>query len=283
MSVLSRQFKWVKLPDGRIRQLEPVYEDREKITRIGLKKDTMHYVSSEQGQPFLTSLFGKILHLILIKILALDPMGMGVMMDTEKPGWNDAMNGLPGIFGSGLSESIEIKRNIVFLMESLNQFQNISIELPMLFIKLFNQVLDVISATEGSSDHSFLRFDTLQNIRESFEEETRFYATLDYQQVHESELLKGLNLLLNFVDQGLTQAIKLGDGIMPTYLTYEAMSFDLNGHHHPHLKHPCVHITHWQVRALPHFLEAPARLLKTLHGKEANRLATRVQSSLLYD
>lgn len=283
MSVLPRQFKWVKLPDGRIRQLEPVYEDKEKITRVGIKKDTMHYVTNEQRQPLFTSLFGKILHLTLMKILALDPMGMGVMMDTEKPGWNDAMNGLPGIFGSGLSETIEIKRNLMFLIESLHQLNKVSIELPILFIQLFNEILDIVSTTVSNIDQTFLRFNHLQNVREKFEENSRFFVPIDHQLLEEKVLKKGLQTLLRFIDLGLTQATKIGDGIMPTYLTFEATSYDLNGHQHPHLHHPCVHINYWKVRALPHFLEAPARLLKTLHGKEAKQLANLVQTSLLYD
>ena len=39
---------------------------------------------------------------------------MGIMMDAEKPGWNDAMNGLPAIFGSGMSETIELVRVVKF-------------------------------------------------------------------------------------------------------------------------------------------------------------------------
>ncbi len=34
----------------------------------------------------------------------LDPESKGLMYEGGKPGWNDAMNGLPGLFGSGVSE-----------------------------------------------------------------------------------------------------------------------------------------------------------------------------------
>jgi hypothetical protein len=33
-----------------------------------------------------------------LKFSTLDPYGMGVEMEGGKPGWNDAMNGLPGLF-----------------------------------------------------------------------------------------------------------------------------------------------------------------------------------------
>ncbi len=32
----------------------------------------------------------------ILKFSTLDPHGMGVEMEGGKPGWNDAMNGLPG-------------------------------------------------------------------------------------------------------------------------------------------------------------------------------------------
>jgi hypothetical protein len=32
----------------------------------------------------------------MLKFSTLDPYGMGIEMEGGKPGWNDAMNGLPG-------------------------------------------------------------------------------------------------------------------------------------------------------------------------------------------
>jgi len=51
-------------------------------------------------------------------------------MDSEKPGWNDAMNGLPAIFGSGVSETIALKRLVNFLKESLTTLKLDLIHLP---------------------------------------------------------------------------------------------------------------------------------------------------------
>ncbi|MFS8213443.1 hypothetical protein [Paenibacillus polymyxa] len=33
-----------------------------------------------------------------IKLSTLDPEGLGIEMEAGKPGWNDSMNGLPGLF-----------------------------------------------------------------------------------------------------------------------------------------------------------------------------------------
>ena len=49
----------------------------------------------------------------LSKFAQLDVDGMGVEMEGGKPGWNDAMNGLPGfIWVSGTPETFELKRLI---------------------------------------------------------------------------------------------------------------------------------------------------------------------------
>ena len=40
---------------------------------------------------------------------------MGVEMEGGKPGWNDAMNGLPGLFGSSMPETFETLRILKFL------------------------------------------------------------------------------------------------------------------------------------------------------------------------
>ena len=35
--------------------------------------------------------------------MTLDPMGLGIEMEAGKPGWNDAMNRLPGVLGSSFA------------------------------------------------------------------------------------------------------------------------------------------------------------------------------------
>ena len=44
------------------------------------------------------------------------------MMEANKPGWNDAMNGLPGLLASGVSETIELLRIVDFLVDASKRF-----------------------------------------------------------------------------------------------------------------------------------------------------------------
>ena len=48
------------------------------------------------GEVLKVSIVSKLAMLAVIKFSTMDPMGMGVEMEGGKPGWNDAMNGLPG-------------------------------------------------------------------------------------------------------------------------------------------------------------------------------------------
>jgi len=40
-------------------------------------------------------------------------------MEADRPGWCDALNGLPGIFGSSVNETIELKRLVDFTLKIL--------------------------------------------------------------------------------------------------------------------------------------------------------------------
>ena len=40
-------------------------------------------------------------------------------MEADRPGWCDALNGLPGLFGSSVNETIELKRLADFTRQAL--------------------------------------------------------------------------------------------------------------------------------------------------------------------
>ncbi|CAM9642466.1 unnamed protein product, partial [Heterosigma akashiwo] len=61
------------------------------------------------------TLAAKVLLLGTVKFAMLDPQGMGVEMEGGKPGWLDAMNGLPSLFGSTTPEAFELYRTLDYL------------------------------------------------------------------------------------------------------------------------------------------------------------------------
>ncbi len=57
-----------------------------------------------------TTPFGKLGALVAIKAVSFDAALRGIEMEAGRPGWNDAMNGLPGLFGSSSCEAAELAR-----------------------------------------------------------------------------------------------------------------------------------------------------------------------------
>lgn len=273
MSVFNRSVKYVLNQTGEARQLGPIYHDHQKQEVLGIKDGT-NFHQNDKHEIVRVQTYVKLLHLALIKLSSLDPFGMGVMMDGEKPGWNDAMNGLPAIFGSGLTETVVLDKLLGYLVSWTNEFKNEYVEIPTDIMQLFNQL-----------EQNILKgFDVIQDIRENFDEKTRFYFDSKLESINVSSLLTGLMSFKKVTEKGLKDAKKLADGLLPTYLTYEAKSYEKTGKTHPELKLECIKVHEWSVRPLPHYLEAPAHYLKGLDDKkEAKEIYETIKKSEIYD
>ena len=68
------------------------------------------------GDPVTATVMAKFAMLGIVKFSTMDPSGLGVEYEGGKPGWNDAMNGLPGLLGSGMPETYEMLRILQVLI-----------------------------------------------------------------------------------------------------------------------------------------------------------------------
>lgn len=273
MSVYPRSIRYVLNHQGQPRQLGPVYHDHEKAHTLNLQQGS-NFHKMTNHQTLEVNIFTKLLHLALIKLSSLDPFGMGVMMDSEKPGWNDAMNGLPAIFGSGLTETINLRKLLNYLTKWVNKFKATKLHLPVQIYNLFNDLNHQI-------DNGF---DAIQDIREAFDRDTRLYFSEHLHHIELGSLLSGLEHFNRFVDQGIEQATALNDGLIPTYLSFTANVYEKNGQTHPHLNLPSIRVTGWSVRPLPAYLEAPAHYLKSmLYPDDVDKIHQKVKTSGIYD
>ena len=118
--VVPRDEKYVINKKGAVRQYGMEVEDEEKLARPGFNKWATNWLQTPDKNIYHTSLAVKMIILALSKFAQLDVDGMGVEMEGGKPGWNDAMNGLPGLFGSGTPETFELKRLVNFIVENFN-------------------------------------------------------------------------------------------------------------------------------------------------------------------
>ncbi|HPG43071.1 MAG TPA: hypothetical protein PLJ98_04600 [Acholeplasmataceae bacterium] len=274
VSVYPRSIKYVLTPKGEVRQLGPLYHDQEKIDVAHLKVNQTNFHKTKSGELIKVDLLTKLIHLATIKFSSLDPELIGIMMDSEKPGWNDAMNGLPAIFGSGVTETITLKRLITFLKTSLESLDEDEYQIPQRISHFFNDVIQSIP-------HGF---DVLQDVREAFDHDTRFFMDAVLTKVAKKDLVRGLTKMLETIEKGLEKAKKIGDGLYPTYLTYHAETYEVQDKKHPELHYPTVRVTSWKVRMLPHYLEAPATYLKQCHDvHEAKAIYEMIRQTEMYD
>ncbi|GMH52189.1 hypothetical protein TrRE_jg10447 [Triparma retinervis] len=69
----------------------------------------VNFQHTASGDVFKSSPIAELLLLGVQKFSMRDPYGMGVEYEGGKPGWNDAMNRLVGMLGSGMPEAYELQ------------------------------------------------------------------------------------------------------------------------------------------------------------------------------
>ena len=72
---------------------------------------------------FRSSAIAKLFLLASIKYATRDAYGMGVEYEGGRPGWNDAMNGLTGMVGSGMPETFELSELIKYVLSVVTKYQ----------------------------------------------------------------------------------------------------------------------------------------------------------------
>ncbi len=285
--VLPRSEKYVVGSKNEVRQYGALVQDEEKLSRSGFQKDGTNWMKTENGSYAVTTLMGKMISLALNKFATLDTYGMGVEMEGGKPGWNDAMNGLPGLFGSGMSETFELKRLIGFICSSVTGQEYI-----FLPAEIYDFLLQVTGALrsyrrEGWSDFTY--WDMVSTLREQFRERVRFTLTGEEVRVSTAELQTIFKEFACKLEEGIARACRLGDGIVPTYFTFRAAEYETvpDGNGEPELSHcglPKAKVKAFEVHPLPYFLEGPAKMLGTIgDGQKAEELYQRVRKSGLFD
>jgi hypothetical protein len=85
------------------------------------------------------TVLGKLCALLAVKAVSFDHDLKGIEMEAGRPGWNDSMNGLPGLFGSSSCESAEVAALAGWLLENLAVIPDT--EMPVAVADLIDQVV----------------------------------------------------------------------------------------------------------------------------------------------
>jgi hypothetical protein len=284
MIVQPRSKKYV-LVNGVPRQLNSLLEDREKAALITTRTSQSQWLRKEDGEIFHTTLFSKLVLIALLKFTTLDPWGMGIEMEAGRPGWDDALNGLPGMFGSGMAETYELVRWLNFLMDAIPANRNSGIKFPQEAADLLDIVftsLETYSQSAGT-DKGYIYWDEVSTARESYRDRTR----LEFGGVELFILFDRLHHILAAflakVSSGVERACELNNGIPPTYFFYNIKEYDILPEHDPH-GYPYIRPRSFTPKILPLFLEGPTHVYKILPDVDSARnLYQRIKESDLFD
>jgi hypothetical protein len=295
--VQPRARKTVLTEDGRVRQYGAVIEDEEKAVLIAARRQSPNLVRTAhgQGEVYRTTVFAKLLGLAVLKFATLDPLGMGIEMEAGKPGWYDALNGLPGLFGSSLSETYELQRLLSFLLEAAREGQPATAELPLEQHALLQEVaaaLDLWLCSNGPY-RDFHYWDAVATARETYRDRVRLGFDGQTETVVLADLRGTLAALSAKVRVGIQRALMMHDGtwpgVPPTYFTYSVIDHEFIADSEGTIERDeqgraYVRPGRHEPRALPLFLEGPVHALKIARdAPQARALYEAVRNSALYD
>lgn len=273
---------------GKVRQYGSLYHCKEKAARPGFVENGTNWLKDKKGNKVTTTLFGKMMTLAVNKFALLDSFGMGIEMEGGKPGWNDAMNGLPGLFGSGMPETLELKRLVDFLLEEAGrQAPEKEISLPMELTAFMRDIYALLQ--EGLSDFDY--WDRAASRRERFREEIKFETEGSFTALCFREIKAVLEAFAEKLEKGIERAFAYGQGIMPTYFTFEAAEYEpiLNEDGTAKISPyglPGARVKKFSLVQLPFFLEGPARMLSAQGKKDqkaAEEMCQKIRKTDLYD
>lgn len=219
------------------------------------------------GEEYKTSLAAKLLFLILIKTATLDALGCGIDMEAGKPGWCDATNGLPALYGSNVADSLELLR-LINVTEELFTDSNGEVEWSEEQNNFFNSVSELLTASPAQE----VFYERINELKSEYLDSAYGSFNGVYAKVSNCQALGFLSAARKKLNEGISRAKELGGGWIPTYLTFEVTQYKECGSGY-------VIPEKFKVRALPHFSEGVAKSL-SVGDKEVYEYAKR---SELYD
>ena len=287
--VQPRDRKYVLRKDGSVRQLHAVVRDAEKTRLIAQRTEQPHAMRAAHGLGpiYRTTLLAKILNLLAIKASLFDPVGIGLEMEAEKPGWCDALNGLPGLVGSSTHEAFALQRGVAFARRTVQDCLAPESALSLAVeVAAFVRALSGILARADGQDF-FPTWQQSATLRETFRAETRLGVGGDEARLPRTEILQFLSVVDRILARGLARAID-SSGLPLSYYTHEIAEFDVLPAAAPRAgdEPPAVHVQarRFVQKPIAAFLEGAVHALRSSgDAAKAQMLYRAVRQSPLYD
>jgi hypothetical protein len=264
--VTSRREKY-RLVGENVRQYGSVRVDVEKAGLLNGRAWLKNLVRIKRGrgQVYISSLITKLLCLTANKAASFDAEGIGLEMEADKPDWYDALNGLPGLFGSSLSETLELKRLCLYQINHLDA--SLKISLP----EEIKEFIDRLTLLLDGRD-SFQYWDEAYNVKETYREKTNLGISGREAPVDGAYALNFLQAVVDKCDRGVKNMLaKYGNYY--TYFINEVAEYELNQDRQ-------IIIKKFKQGPLPLFLEGFVHALKVEKDKN---IYPNVKGGPLYD
>lgn len=263
--VQDRKSKYV-IQNNKVRQLGSVRSDPEKKALIRSRPVHKNCVRKDlgKGEIYCTTLITKLLCIAANKSASFDAEGIGIEMEADKPDWYDALNGLPALFGSSISETFELKRLCRYIIDHLKPSVKASVP------KELKEFIDALAAFLDNAD-SFIYWDGSYALKETFRGITRLGVSGKEAEVDGNYISGFLAKVIKKCDAGIKKALDRYKNYH-TYYINEVVEYDLiDGK---------IKVKRFEQKPLPLFLEGFVHALKV--DKDSN-IYDLVKKSALYD
>ena len=288
--VQPRERKTVLRGDGQVRQLHAVVRDAEKARLIASRSEQPQRLRAGHGHGavYRSTLLAKMISLLALKATLFDPFGTGLEMEAEKPGWCDALNGLPGLFGSSTHEAFALRRALAFARQAVREHLGAGrLELP---VEVASLLRTATAALAHADAQDFLpTWQQLADAREAFRAQTRLGVSGDDAALDGTELQAFFDAAERQLAIGLARAVD-AQGLPVSYYQHEVLEYEPLPSDGPaplpgQQSEPVfVHVRRFAQQPLPAFLEGAVQALRCV-GDTPSALAlhTAVRASGLFD
>ncbi|MCR6112605.1 hypothetical protein HXA35_19910 [Bacillus sp. A301a_S52] len=276
--VKRRSEKYVLAKNGELRQYHANEKIKEKVEEAAKSGGNLWVRKhAGKGDIYETNLYSKLLLLSLVKASSMAPLGLGIEMEGDKPGWNDSLNGLPGMFGSSTSELFELKRLIDLLLSVKNEGE---ICLPEEAGKFLTKTIEAMEKADSGSEKNELEYWNQVTTERELYRDTIYQGISGEETLYSlTEAKEVLQVLRKRVEEGIERVKGYANelGLIPTYFYAEVKA--------EALKEPLdVQSLAWVPKPVTPFLEGIVKQLKLSESKdEAKQLYEIVKGSSIYD
>lgn len=260
-----------RLTDHGVRQYGAVQFNPDKKALIESRNRDRYRVRDRHGlgEIVYTTLLGKIVTLVANKLATLDPAGVGIEMEADRPGWCDALNGLPGILGSAVNETIELKRLIDVSLAALTGLEAV-LSLPS-ELAAFIEALDGLLQSRATP---MVFWRESGKLKESYREQVFMGFAGEQRQLPLADVRAWLSRAGEHLNGAIAKAGN-ADGIV-TYFAYQATDYRQS----PDGK---IEVEAFSQQALPAFLEGYVHALRIADRDQARQLYQAVTAGELFD